>query len=282
MFKKILLVLCLLVLCVTVSSGGITDKLKSVIARKNVAGGTTDSTADPNCMGAWFTNGGLSANGDDEIDRSGEGETLTETGGDIPNSATVPGGYSGTSRDFEDGDTEGLVHADGGSTDISGADQALTLAAWIKYEANPDSDDAIINKYYVVGNERQYKISFRNSDSAVVGYISNDGTAFSKAIGGTDINDTNWHHVALVYNDIDIRIYLDGSLDSNGADNPKAHTTGIYNGTAQFNVGSNVDASAEYFDGLIDEVIVFDRALSAAEILYIYNNGIDGTKGGND
>lgn len=36
--KRIFLALCLLVLCITVSSGGITDKLKSVIARKNVAG----------------------------------------------------------------------------------------------------------------------------------------------------------------------------------------------------------------------------------------------------
>ena len=39
MFKKLFLLLCLLALCITVSSAGITDKLKSVIARKNVAAG---------------------------------------------------------------------------------------------------------------------------------------------------------------------------------------------------------------------------------------------------
>lgn len=39
MSKRILLTLCLLVLCVSISGAGITDKLKSVIARKNVAGG---------------------------------------------------------------------------------------------------------------------------------------------------------------------------------------------------------------------------------------------------
>lgn len=38
MVKKLFLALCLLALCVTVSSGGITDKLKTVIARKNVGG----------------------------------------------------------------------------------------------------------------------------------------------------------------------------------------------------------------------------------------------------
>ena len=270
MFKRIFLALCLLVLCISVSSGGITDKLKSVIARKNVAGGTTDSTADPNCMGAWFTNGGLSANGDDEIDRSGEGETLTETGGDIPNSATVPGGYSGTSRDFEDGDTEGLVHADGGSTDISGADQALTLAAWIKYEANPDSDDAIINKYYVVGNERQYKISFRNSDSAVVGYISNDGTAFSKAIGGTDINDTNWHHVVGTWevggSPYTLSLTFDGVQVT---DTDAIATPAAFSGVGQIGCSNGTLC----FPGLIDHVKIYNYARTPAQIAWDYNRG---------
>lgn len=87
-------------------------------------------------------------------------------------------------------------------------------------------------------------------------------------------------HLACVYNDTDIRIYVDGVLDT-GADNPKAHTTGIFNSNASFIVGDGGGLTNE-FDGLIDEVIIFDRALSAAEILNIYNDGIDGSNGGND
>jgi hypothetical protein len=67
-----------------------------------------------------------------ETDRSGEGETLTETSGTIPTSADVPSGYSGKSRDFEQEDTEMLAHIDGGSTDINGADQALSICFWVK------------------------------------------------------------------------------------------------------------------------------------------------------
>jgi hypothetical protein len=37
-----------------------------------------------------------------------------------------------------------------------------------------------------------------------------------------------------------------------------------------------------YYDGLIDEVAVFDRELSSAEVLDIYTNGISGNKGGSD
>ena len=63
--KKIILFILLSVFCASeLYAQGIVDKLKSVIARKNVAaGGVVDYTADANCMGAWFMNGGLGANG---------------------------------------------------------------------------------------------------------------------------------------------------------------------------------------------------------------------------
>ena len=41
-------------------------------------------------------------------------------------------------------------------------------------------------------------------------------------------------------------------------------------------------SNGQYFDGLIDQPIVFDRALSAAEVLNLYNDGIEGEQGGND
>jgi hypothetical protein len=59
-----------------------------------------------------------------------------------------------------------------------------------------------------------------------------------------------------------------------------AETGGIYNGTADIVLGYRY--SNEFYDGLIDEVIVFDRALSAAEVLEIYTYGMDGTRGGQD
>jgi len=269
-----LLLLCLLLLA------GCSESDAGLIVRGSTSAGATDYTADANCMGAWFMN-----SGDSETDRSGESGTLGESpSDDIPTSATVPSGYSGTSRDFEGGDGDGLLHADNLSTDINGANQSMSMCCWFKFEAAPDSDDTLIAKYYVIDDERQYKMQFRNTDSAMCAYISSDGTSgtTTKAIGATDITDTNWHHCCVVYNDTDIRIYLDGSLDSNGASNPISHTAGIYAGTAQFGVGNLADTLGEAFDGLMDEVIVFNRALSSSEVSDIMTNGIDGTKGGND
>ena len=245
------------------------------------SGGGADYTSDANCMGAWFMNN----NGGNETDRSGEGETLTQTVGTIPTSATVPSGYAGTSRDFELGDSEYLTHADGGSTDIFGANQAITITAWVLPESVTNGDyNVIVSKYDHGSNDRQYLLALYGTavgEYKVQGRISNDGTA-TTAVDSTvtDYAISAWHHVAMVYNDIDIRIYVDGVL----ACTPGAHTTGISEEPSAFAVGTmfNSTATGQYFDGLIDEVSIYNEALSSGDIAAIYANGISGNKGGSD
>ena len=57
--------------------------------------------------------------------------------------------------------------------------------------------------------------------------------------------------------------------------------TNIYNPTAEIEVGSYDDGSSP-FDGRLDEVGAFTRALSATEVGEICTNGISGNTGGND
>ena len=232
----------------------------------------TDYTAYASCMGAWL----MTNNGGNESDVSGEGGTLTQSGS-IPTSSTVPSGYSGTSRDFESGDSDFLTHADNLSTDISGADQPITLTAWIKLEST-GSESIIIAKGAYTGTDRQYSLYVDSSNIIRCNIATTDSTS-SAAIGATAMS-TDWAHVACVYNDTDIRIYVNGSLDSNGTDNPKSYTGGIYSGDGVFRVGSM--GGSRFFDGLIDEPGVWDVALSSTDISSIYTNGIDGSKGGND
>ena len=272
---------------IEVADAGITDKLKAVIVAKNAGGapaGATDYTQDANCMAAWYMNGASGGDGtENETDRcNGGSETLVMKAADsTPDSATVPAGYAGSSRDFEMGDYEYMSVADGGTTDISGADQALSICVWIKFESDPGADATFVWKHGTSGNF-QYYLRHDHAANAVEFRLSNDGTTEVLCYGTVDMaDDTDWHHVCGVYNDIDIRLYHNGSLDSNGANNPKSHTSGIYGGTEPFYIGAR-SGSNNPFDGLIDEIIVLDRALSAEEVLEIYNNGISGNKGGSD
>ncbi len=93
-------------------------------------------------------------------------------------------------------------------------------------------------------------------------------------ISGTrNLADGQWHHVAVVFADDgspnveDVLMYIDGSLEIAGACAPCDISTAE---------GDNVtigmfSAGRQYFNGNIDELYIFDRALPENEIQNLYN-----------
>ena len=85
--------------------------------------------------------------------------------------------------------------------------------------------------------------------------------------GTTVINDDQWHHVAAVFSDDgsanveDVKLYVDGFRETVGFVNPAPLQT-----LASDNVTIGRSASGQYFEGLIDDVRIYDRALTSAEI----------------
>ena len=85
----------------------------------------------------------------------------------------------------------------------------------------------------------------------------------------TSINDTDWHHIAAVYDGKYMRIYIDGNEDANLSVNGQIDTDNADNIIA----GEYGDY---YFNGYIDELKVFDGALSSDKVESIYNNEKNG------
>ncbi len=177
------------------------------------------------------------------------------------------------SADFERDNSEYLSITDGSQTglDITGD---LTICCWVKPESLSNVG-FFVTKWATSGNQRSYMLyTYGVAGGDVTAALSDNGTdlAWANTVGSV-LSTGTWAHVAVVYNGTDIRIYVDGALSENGSDNPKTYSSGIYNGTADVRVGGR-DGSSNYFDGLMDEVAIFDRALSAEEIADIYNYGI--------
>jgi len=76
--------------------------------------------------------------------------------------------------------------------------------------------------------------------------------------------DLTWHHAAVVGDGTDLRIYLDGQLMEAGGTAVSNYGSSSYG----FNIGGSGvwDASGNWFSGQIDEVRVYSRALSQAEV----------------
>ena len=117
------------------------------------------------------------------------------------------------------------------------------------------------------GTDQQYLQTGMKLGNANAAYRNND---FDNAVAWKDNGATHteadgaWHHIVAVYPDTTVRhLYVDGVL----ADST-TFTQAYYTGTNQVAVGNNNRRSTltDPFDGLIDDVRIYNHVLSDAEI----------------
>ncbi|MBI2057236.1 LamG domain-containing protein [Candidatus Pacearchaeota archaeon] len=135
----------------------------------------------------------------------------------------------------------------------------ITFGAWINSFNVAKDVVRIIDKENSAGTQG-YTIAQGATDGTVTARIG--GTILANV--GT-ISNNKWHLVMARYNGTDVGVFIDGlSVGST----PK--TGSINYGTEKLLIGSR-PALDFFFNGSIDEVLIFDRALSANEIKALYN-----------
>lgn len=147
----------------------------------------------------------------------------------------------------------------GGATDF-------TILAWVKTTATArgtiiqqrDVDTA------VAGYNGEYKIS-ANDDGTVQFMLYKDGYQFDFASTGV-VNDGNWHQVAAIRKGLEGQIYIDGTLSGSATGTELKE---LVQGIRTF-IGRDMRDFIDPFNGSIDEVAVFDKALTAGTITSLY------------
>jgi hypothetical protein len=114
-------------------------------------------------------------------------------------------------------------------------------------------------------------------------YLSSGHPHFALGDGGSQYDgakntnanliDNAWHHVVAVMNGSTHTVYVDGSTTgTTGIGGGTISTTSSTNG-GDFKIGARYDDNNTYaFDGYIDDVALFNRALTSSEVSNIYNN----------
>ena len=160
-----------------------------------------------------------------------------------------------------------------GSLDF-GEDTDFSMMAWIKVEKPPELDGAqstIVSKGDGGNNAR---ILWKIITTQVNVTIANEAGAGPKVVFNSDkeVVDGKWHHVLFVADRSDTtRIYIDGKLDAEAGE---SEGTDITTESPLF-IGASVrigEATRRYFEGLIDEVGIYDRALTDDEIKKNFNS----------
>ncbi len=88
--------------------------------------------------------------------------------------------------------------------------------------------------------------------------------------GINTFSDNKWHHIVHEYS-TEIggqKLYVDGKLEASGSKSNSDFTWQKY-----VRIGYSLQASSHYFKGSIDDVRIYNRALSEAEILALFHEG---------
>lgn len=131
-----------------------------------------------------------------------------------------------------------------------------TMEGWIK-TSHSGSDASIVN-YGVSSNNGRFGLSV--SGSGYLRFVAGN----NDLLGNIPINDNNWHHIAVVYaggsNGL-LSLYVDGVPDVNAIKNLNTASVG------SLRLGATIGSSLnEFFDGSLDELRIWNRALCLPEI----------------
>jgi hypothetical protein len=209
---------------------------------------TVDNTnAPPPGMVAAY--GFDEGSGPDAGDSSGAGNTGTVTG-----ATWAPIGRFGGALNF-DGINDWVTVPDADQLDVSGA---MTVSAWVRPDALPnwrtlffkEKSGGIVYGIYAAGGD-----GFPATEITPVG-----STKVTVARGTAALPTDSWSHVAATYDGLTLKLFVDGTLVGSTA---KVGSITTSNGVLR--IGGN-ETWGEYFDGIIDEVRVYDRPLSGEEI----------------
>lgn len=144
----------------------------------------------------------------------------------------------------------------------SGSGSSLTLMAWIRLN-QVGIRHPIIDKQ-AVGAATGYELSVLSGNTAEFGVF--DGTNYRVTGGSTALTTGTLYHVCGTYNGTALIVYLNGA--QNGTSSPG--TTGSTNSQA-FQIGAGSPyGNLIYFNGYMEDVRVYTRALSADEVATIY------------
>lgn len=140
-----------------------------------------------------------------------------------------------------------------------GLSQNLTLSAW----ANVSSyDTGNVGEIVGVGDRVHIFAATAN-----VGMTRRDTSTFAGANGGGNIEGQGWKHVLGTYNGSSAKLYINGvKVAETALTNPID-----WSGPASTNIGAMLGNPNFDFNGQIDDVRIYNRALSDTEVGQLYN-----------
>ena len=236
----------------------------TAVARDAAGNSTTSAAVGVTVANAAPSGGLVAAYGFEETtgtavtDSSGSGNAGTIAGGATRTTA----GRFGRAISF-DGVNDMVTVADSNSLDLTGA---MTLEGWVNPAALGTTWRTLVLKespgYF------RYALYANTDTGGPSGHVFIGSDLDARAPTRLALN--TWTHLATTYDGTTVRTYVNGTLVAS-----RAVTGAMAASTNPLRIGGN-SVWSEWFRGTIDEVRVYNRALSAAELTTDMNRGVAG------
>ncbi len=165
---------------------------------------------------------------------------------------------------YFDGVDDYVEVADDDSLDFG--EQDFTIAVWINAILD-NRQVRIINKR---NNYIGYELYFNNNGEQNYNKIAmamGDDVSFMSGVSDGDAEvvarDETWHHIAVVFDRAGIKYYIDGVYDGTRPEDP---ADGDISNDVQLLIGKYGELDIDYFSGALDELRIYNRALTGEEI----------------
>ncbi len=195
-------------------------------------------------------------------DTSGSGNNGTING------ATFVQGISGQALSF-DGVDDMVVVPHSSSLSL----EKYTMEAWIKRYQNREFAEIILIKRYEPSWMDNYELTISPNGTVGASSYSPDIWTWFGVGSVRNISAGEWYHIAATYDRTTFKIYINGVLDNsvNTQYTPYQNNQQLVIGRGCMGDPCMFRPSSPSFNGTIDEVRIYNRALSASEIQAEYN-----------
>lgn len=210
-----------------------------------------------------------------------EGDTKTKDYSEYGRNGTVTsatasdgGGHDGfDAYDFNGADDYITIGKEKNFSDVCVNGCAFT--AWIKKEG--EDAGTIIARSDTTNSDDFFRLQVE-ADEDPTFTISEDGSTLCTAVnaGSNSITLNNWHHIAGVFNKSHALLYLNGELQENKSCSFNTVNEANWRDNEDTYIGARDETDRKgHFDGIIDDVVIYNRTISSQQIWALFTNQTD-------
>lgn len=193
-------------------------------------------------------------------------DSVTDTGNDLTDNNTVGSdtGVNNLAASFVGASSESLSRAS------FVAPNSYTIAGWFKGTAADNGGNGVIAAIGSWPNSVQFSVHFATENT--FRHFAGDGSGFVAATSVIPASDDDWHFFAAYFDTADKTPHIivdDGDPDDITAPDALGGTPYRTAATLEF----STNAGPTYLTGLVDEVGIWSRVLTAQELADLYNSG---------